>query len=97
MLAELSIVPLGKDVHFSRVVAEFLKIVQKSGLDYELTAMGTIIEGDRDKVFDVIKECHEKALGESERVLTSISIDDFKGKTGRLKGKVDSVNQALKE
>jgi uncharacterized protein YqgV (UPF0045/DUF77 family) len=38
MLAEFSIMPLGKSEHLGSHVAEVLKIVDESGLDYRLHA-----------------------------------------------------------
>jgi uncharacterized protein YqgV (UPF0045/DUF77 family) len=49
MLLELSIVPLGRGRSISADVAELVKIIDASGLDYRLTAPGTIIEGGKDQ------------------------------------------------
>ncbi len=95
MIAEFSIVPLGEGHRFGAVVAESLAIVEKSGLDYRLTAMGTILEGDWDEVFAVIRECHENIRGKSARVATRISIDDRVGARGQLAAKVKSVEDHI--
>jgi len=57
--------------------------------------MGTIVEGDWQEVMELIEKCHQKALTFSNRVYTTIAIDDFTGRTCRLKGKVDSVEKVL--
>lgn len=95
MLAEFTIVPLDKGVHLSKYVAGIVEIVDKSGLDYKLTAMGTIVEGNWDEVMGLIRRCHERMAESSERVETLIRIDDHRGKTGRLTGKVESVEKVL--
>ena len=46
MLLELSVIPLGRGRSISADVAELLKIIDSSGLDYRITAAGTIIEGN---------------------------------------------------
>lgn len=96
MLAELSVFPLDKGAHgLSRYVAGSMKIIQESGLDYELHAMGTLIEGPADKVFEVIRKCHENMAAQSDRVATYIRIDDKKGVEGEIRRKVTSVKEKL--
>lgn len=96
MLAEFSIVPLDKgDSHLSVWVAHIIRIVRDSGLDYQLTSMGTIVEGETNDVFDLIKRCHCEMVSLSDRVSTSIKVDDRKNVFGRLRGKVQSVEEKL--
>ena len=76
-------------------VAEILKIVSESEINYKLHAMGTILEGDWDEIMRLIKKCHKRMLKDSDRVLTTITIDDRKGRTGRIAGKVKSVERKL--
>ncbi len=95
MIAQFSVVPIGKTESLSQDVAKILDLVDKSGLDYKLTAMATIIEGDTDQVFDLIKKCHQQMRKKSSRVLTYINIDDREGAKGRIKGKVEDVEKVL--
>ena len=95
MIAEFSIVPLGKGVSVSAYVAQAVKLVEESGLDYRLTPMGTIVEGDCEAVFDLIRRCHSAVAGDCERVLTRISIDDRRTATPRMKQKIKSVEERL--
>lgn len=96
MLVEFSVIPIGKGVHLHEYIAKALKIVDASGLDYRLTPMGTVVEGDWEQVFKVIKSCHDAITKESERVITSITIDDKKAVTkGAITQKVKSVEETL--
>jgi uncharacterized protein (TIGR00106 family) len=95
MLADFAVVPMGVAGGVKELVAEALKIVDESGLSYKLGAMHTTIEGDSDRVMDVILRCHRRMLELAPRVLTSITIDDRRGATGRLEGKVRDVEQVL--
>jgi uncharacterized protein (TIGR00106 family) len=95
MLAKFSIIPLGQGAHFSKQIAEIINIINKSGLDYQLTSMGTIVEGNWKELMELIEKCHKHAFSFAERVYTTIAIDDFKGRTSRLKGKVESVEKIL--
>ncbi len=95
MIVNFSVVPIGKGNSLSTQVAEVLKVVDESGINYKLHSMGTILEGDWDKILRLIKKCHERTLEDSDRVLTTITIDDRKGKSGRIVGKVQSVERKL--
>jgi uncharacterized protein (TIGR00106 family) len=95
MLAAFTVVPMGVGDGVKELVAEALKIVDQSGLSYKLGAMHTTIEGEEDRVMDVILRCHHRMLELAPRVLTNISIDDRRGATGRLEGKVKDVEQIL--
>ena len=57
--------------------------------------MGTILEGDWGEIMGLIKKCHKRVLKDSDCVLTTITIDDRKGRTGRIAGKVKSVEKKL--
>ncbi len=97
IVCEFSIVPLGKDVSVSSYVAECLKIVRKSGLSHELTAMGTIVEGTWDEVMQVVRDCHMAVRQRSPRVLTTVRVDDREGPQGRLSAKVRSVETKVSD
>lgn len=95
VLLEFSMTPLGKAESVSPYVARSLQIVAESGLDYRLHAMGTILEGEWDEVFDVVRRCYEAMSADCNRITCSIKVDARKGKSGRLAAKVASVEQKL--
>jgi uncharacterized protein (TIGR00106 family) len=94
MMAEFSVFPVGKGESLSQYVAECVKIVQHSGLDYELTPMGTIVQGDLDEVMSLISQCHKKVASMADRVVTNIKIDDRRDERP-MRYKVDSVKAKL--
>ena len=95
MIAEFSVVPVGKGEELAELVAAVVDIVDRSGLPYQLTAMGTLVEGEWDVVLALIKKCHLKMRQHNARVLTRISIDDREKALNRLAGKVQDVEKAL--
>ncbi len=95
MVVEFSIVPVGKGEELAGLVAKVVDIIDKCGLPYQLTSMGTIVEGEWDDVFALIKECHAKMCREAGRVVTHIAVDDRARAKGRLKGKVEDVERTL--
>jgi len=94
MIAEFSVFPVGKGESLSQYVVECVKIVQLSGLAYELTPMGTIVQGDHDQVMTVISNCHKKVASMADRVVTNIKIDDRKDERP-MRHKVESVKAAF--
>ena len=66
------------------------------GLKHELTAMGTIIEGDLDKILALIRRLHEVPFSQgARRVSTTIRIDDRRDKPGTITQKIKAVEEKL--
>jgi len=94
MLAELEIVPIGTNsASLSPLLAQVAKLIDASGLDYRVGPMGTVVEGDWDRIMNLAKQCHQAMLQSAARVMTTIRIDDRKDKpeTGRITQKVASL------
>jgi uncharacterized protein (TIGR00106 family) len=96
-VAEISIIPLGvPGTSLSAHVARVLKVLKESSLQFELTAMGTIITGDLEEILQVLRKMHESCFsGEVNRVLTQIKIDDRRDKRGSPEQKIHSVMSKL--
>ncbi len=98
-VVEISIVPLGTgSTSLSPYVAECEKELRESseGLKYELTAMGTIIEGDLDQILKLVRRLHEVPFNSgAKRVSTTIKIDDRRDKKGTIDQKVKAVEDKL--
>ena len=95
VLLEFSMSPLGKGESVGKYVARSLEIVDKSGVDYRLNPMGTVLEGEWDQVFNVVKKCFERMRKDCNRISCSIKVDYRKGAEGRLSGKVASVEKRI--
>lgn len=94
MLAELEVVPIGTNSpSISQLLAQVARLIDQSGLDYRVGPMGTVIEGDWDRIMQLAKQCHQAMLQTSNRVMTTIRIDDRTDKpgAGRLTQKVQSL------
>jgi len=95
-LVEFSMFPTEQTQSKSAFVARVLDIVDKSGLEYQLTPMGTIIEGETVKeVLTVINAAYEELQKDCGRIYSSIKIDWREGPVGRLNRKVGSVEAKL--
>lgn len=94
-IAELSIFPLDKGQSVGSYIARVLELIDGSGLDYRLGAMGTCIEGEFARVMEVIARCHEALVVDCDRVYCMIKLDTRKGHENMMEGKVRSVEQKV--
>src|SRR6478752_3588512 len=95
VLLEFSMSPLEKGASVGEYVTRSLKIIDESGLDYRLHAMGTIIEGEIDDVLGVLKQCLEAMAADCDRITCTAKLDFRRGHSGRLETKVASVEKKL--
>lgn len=95
VLLEFSMSPFAKGESLSPYVARSLDLIDKSGLPYQLTPMGTIIEGEWAEVMAVVTACFEAMSKDCDRISTQIKIDYRVGPGGRIKAKVVAVEEKL--
>ena len=79
VLLEFSMAPLEKGPSVGDYVARSLKIIDDSGLDYRLHAMGTIVEGEIDEVLGVLKQCLEAMAADCDRITCTAKLDYRRG------------------
>lgn len=91
VLLEFAMSPTGEGESLSRHVARILDIVDRSGVSYQLTAMGTILEGDWDEVMAVVGECFRALQQDCGRIAMNLKMDYRAGSEPRLRSKVDAV------
>jgi uncharacterized protein (TIGR00106 family) len=96
VLLEFSMSPFDKGESLSHYVSRILDIVDKSGVSYKLTSMGTILEGEWEEVMHVVTDCFRELEKDCKRISTNIRIDYRKGTTARMQGKIDSIEKKLK-
>src|SRR5262245_23502022 len=96
VLLEFSMSPLGKGESVGKYVARSLDIIDKSGVAYRLNPMGTVLEGEWEEVFNVVRECYRRMKKDCNRISCTIKVDFRRGHSGRLSSKVKSVERRLK-
>jgi len=97
-ILEISVVPIGtKETSLSSYVAECLRILKREKVRYELTSMGTNIEGDLRDLLRIALKMHEAPFRKgAARVSTTLKIDDRRDKKGTLFGKKRAVKNKLR-
>lgn len=79
----------------SKQVAKVIDAIDKSGVNYKLTPMGTVVETDTMReALNIIELAYEQ-LKECDRIYSSLKFDIRKGKTNRLVSKIDSIEKNL--
>ena len=94
-LMELTMIPLDKGSSFSKYVATTLDIIDSSGMNYQLTPMGTIIEGEWRDLLSLLDKCFNALNEVSDRISVSVKFDHRKGREGRLRSKIKSVEDKV--
>jgi len=98
-IVQVSIIPLGtKTTSISSYVAGALKVLQNQrSVKYKLTPMGTILEGDLNKVLSMVRKMHESVFEEGvQRVVTIVNIDDRRDKRATMESKISAVEDKLR-
>ena len=96
-IIELSIFPTDKGDSVSPYVARVLKVIESSGLPYELNPMGTCIEGKWDQLMSVVHRCFEELRQDCDRIYLTMKADYRRHRASGLRGKVISVQSRLAE
>ena len=79
----------------SKQVSKIIDAIDKSGVNYQLTPMGTVVETDTMKeALDIIELAYAQ-LEDCERVYSSLKFDIRKNTKNRLKSKIESVQRNL--
>ena len=99
VLLEFSMFPTSSDgregASVSKEVSKIIDAIDKSGVPYQLTPMGTIIEASSMKeALSIIELAYEQVSG-CERVYSSLKFDIRKDCENRLKTKIESVEKVL--
>jgi uncharacterized protein (TIGR00106 family) len=93
MLFEISMIPVGGDIHTSDELSSVLQVVDRSGLPYQLGPSSTCIEGEWDEAMQVIREAHAAARKHTKHVVTLIKVEDDEGQHDKLRSNVRSVEE----
>jgi uncharacterized protein (TIGR00106 family) len=99
VLVAFSISPTAaaEDGSVSEAVAAAVRVVQDSGLPWELTSMFTTVEGEWDEVMAVVKRAVDVVAEVSPRVGLVLKADIRPGYDGQLTAKVERVRSLLDE
>lgn len=96
VIVDLCIVPIGVGTSLSPYVAACEQVLAGAGLKTVLHANGTNIEGEWDKVFAAVRQCHEVVhqMG-APRVFTTLRLGTRTDRGQTMEDKIRSVEAKL--
>lgn len=97
VLVEFSIFPTDKGASVSKYVSKVLNYIDESGITYQLTPMGTVLEGEFDEVMNVVSGCYKILDKESDRIYMNLKMDARKGDSSRMKSKIEKIKSITKK
>jgi uncharacterized protein (TIGR00106 family) len=95
VLREFAMNPPDRGDGLAGYVARILDVVDRSGVAYQLTPMGTILEGSWDDVMKVVGDCFRALEPDCPRIGMNLKMDYKPGNESRLKSKVEAVEKEL--
>lgn len=94
--ASLKVMPSGgsqKEVYDK--VNEVIKMIDISGLKYQVGSSETSIEGEYSEIFKLIESIHTKLVEDELRQITMVIITDYNVENTYIEGKLNNVNEFL--
>lgn len=98
VLLEFAMFPIDKGESVSPYVSKVIETIRESGVTYQLTPMGTIIETDTmAEALAIVQKSYDVLEPHCDRVYTSLNIDIRKGKSKCMTEKVASIEKIIGE
>ncbi|EJA1858873.1 MTH1187 family thiamine-binding protein [Staphylococcus pseudintermedius] len=101
-IVDVVVIPVGTEgpsvsQYIAEIQTKLEEFKQEGKIDYQLTPMNTLIEGELADLFEVIQAIHELPFNKGlDRVCSNIRIDDRRDKQRKMNDKLDSVKKHLK-
>jgi len=96
VLMQFAMFPTDKGDSASPFVARIIRMIRDSGLPYELSSMGTIIETETlEEAQSIVNKAFELLKEDCSRVYCTVSFDIRNGSTGRMQHKVASITEKI--
>ena len=95
-LIEFAIFPTDHGESKSKYVARVIEMIRDSGIAYQFTPMGTIIETETvQEGLEIVKRAYDILQVDCNRIYSTIKIDYRAGRTNALKNKIASVERKI--
>jgi len=96
-LMQINVLPLGSgSASVGEFVAAMITSLEREAVEYKLTDMGTVVEGEVGALLNLAARIHETPFQRGEkRVVTHIVIDDRRDRRVAIGDKVSSVKRRL--
>jgi uncharacterized protein (TIGR00106 family) len=96
MLFSVAMFPMGGWGSVCGPVADVIEEIDGAGLQYEVSGMDTVIEGEWNDVMPVIRRAEERLRAQHDRVFMVLMLDDRVGARNRLHGAVEDIQREVR-
>ena len=98
VIMNFAIFPIDKGAHIGEYVSKVLSYIKESGVTYQFTPMGTIVEaGTVAEVLKIVEKSYEILDPISDRVYCVMNMDVNKNKSGLMSSKTKSIESRIGE
>jgi len=96
VMIDLCVIPMGVGVSVSEYVTACQRVLEEAGLEHQLHAYGTNIEGEWDEVMAAVKRCHEVVheMG-APRISSTLRLGTRTDREQSIEDKIQSVTDKL--
>ncbi len=96
VLLEFAMFPTDKGESVSNYVSRIIAYIDKSGVKYQLTPMGTIVETETfDEALVIVKQAYETLEIDCDRIYSSLKFDIRKNQNNRMQKKIQSIEEKI--
>lgn len=96
VIVDLCVIPLGVGTSASPYVVACERVLSEAGLEHQLHAYGTNVEGEWDAVMAAVKRCHEVVHGMgAPRISSTLRVGTRTDRHQTMQEKVRSVQEKL--
>lgn len=96
VLINFAMFPMDDGLSLSEPVSKVIDLIRTSGFQYRLNPMGTTIETNTmEEALGVVNKAYLLLEKDHERIYSTITVDARKGEIGRMKSKIESVEQKI--
>ncbi len=96
VLLEFAMFPTDKGESVSPYVSKVIQMISESGVTYQLTPMGTIIETETmSEALGIVQQSYDILEPDCDRLYSSLNFDIRKGKSKRMTQKIISVENII--
>ena len=96
VLMQFAMFPTDKGASASPWVSRIIAMVRESGFNYQLNAMGTVIETENlADAQEIVSKAYALLQTDCKRVYCTVSFDIRVGSVGRMKQKIASVEDKI--
>ena len=98
VIMNFAIFPIDKGDHIGEYVSKVVEHIRTTGLDYQFSPMGTVIEADTVReLLDVVDEAYKVMDPISDRIYCVMNMDSNKNKSNLISSKRKSIEKRIGE